>query len=220
MIRNGTMPKYIQFFEVPMKQKLFSVLLALSTLTLAACGGPVNSSESTVTYLPELTANDPADDTVPEDADAPEDTAAPDGITVPEAGPSTTTGVDDVQWEDLDTPELDEDGTYNSKEDVSLYLHLYDHLPDNYITKNEARDLGWSGGSVEVYAPGCAIGGDRFGNREGLLPTADGRTYYECDIDTIGQSSRGAKRIIFSNDGLIYYTKDHYESFTLLYGEE
>ena len=53
-----------------------------------------------------------------------------------------------------------------------------------------------------------------------LLPKADGRTYYECDIDTIGKTSRGAKRIIFSNDGLIYYTEDHYESFTQLYGEE
>lgn len=105
-------------------------------------------------------------------------------------------------------------------EDVSLYLHTYDHLPDNYITKQEARDLGWTGGSVERYAPGCAIGGDRFGNREGLLPSEKGRTYYECDIDTIGETSRGAKRIIFSSDGLIYYTEDHYESFTLLYGEE
>ena len=144
----------------------------------------------------------------------------PEDAAAPEDDPGTTAGTEDVQWEDPAAPELDEDGTYNSKEDVSLYLHLYDHLPSNYITKNEARDLGWTGGSVEVYAPGCAIGGDRFGNREGLLPKAEGRTYYECDIDTIGQSSRGAKRIIFSNDGLAYYTEDHYESFTQLYGEE
>ena len=67
---------------------------------------------------------------------------------------------------------------------------------------------------------GRAIGGDKFGNREGLLPKADGRQYYECDIDTNVQSSRGAKRLVFSNDGLIYYTEDHYETFTLLYGEE
>ena len=65
-----------------------------------------------------------------------------------------------------------------------------------------------------------AIGGDKFGNREGLLPKKNGRQYYECDIDTVGKSSRGAKRIVFSDDGLIYYTDDHYESFTLLYGEE
>ena len=73
---------------------------------------------------------------------------------------------------------------------------------------------------MEKYAPGHAIGGDAFGNREGLLPKAEGRIYYECDIDTNGANSQGAKRIVFSNDGLIYYTDDHYESFTLLYGEE
>ena len=197
-----------------MKQKLFSILLTLSALTLAACGGADNISDAVVTYLPELTANDTVDSPSQEDTAVPEDAAAP------EDDPGTAAGTEDVQWEDPAAPELDEDGTYNSKEDVSLYLHLYDHLPSNYITKNEARDLGWSGGSVEVYAPGCAIGGDRFGNREGLLPKAEGRTYYECDIDTIGQSSRGAKRIIFSNDGLVYYTEDHYESFTQLDGEE
>lgn len=115
---------------------------------------------------------------------------------------------------------IDEFGWYYSKEDVSLYIYTYGHLPENFITKDEARDMGWEGGSVETYAPGYAIGGDTFGNREGLLPKEKGRVYYECDIDTNGASGRGAKRIVFSNDGLIYYTDDHYESFTLLYGEE
>lgn len=126
--------------------------------------------------------------------------------------PATTNGVE----EEL----IDKDGYYYSKEDVSLYLVTYGELPDNYITKAEARDLGWSSGSVEDYAPGCAIGGDVFGNYEGLLPKAKGRVYYECDIDTNGYHSRGARRIVFSNDGLIYYTHDHYKSFELLYGEE
>ncbi|MBR0025520.1 MAG: ribonuclease [Clostridia bacterium] len=125
-----------------------------------------------------------------------------------------------VQEPEEEAPAIDEDGWYYSKEDVALYLYTYGRLPDNFITKNEARDLGWEGGSVEKYAPGCAIGGDKFGNREGILPKASGRQYYECDIDTDGRSSRGAKRIVFSNDGLIYYTDDHYENFTLLYGEE
>ena len=115
---------------------------------------------------------------------------------------------------------IDEDGWYYSAEDVALYLYTYGYLPENFITKSEAREYGWSSGSVEKYAPGCAIGGDRFYNREGLLPDAPGREYYECDIDTNGRSSRGAKRIVYSNDGLIYYTEDHYESFTLLYGDE
>ena len=117
-------------------------------------------------------------------------------------------------------PSVTEDGWYNSKDEVALYVHLYGHLPDNYVTKKEAQDMGWTGGSVERYAgEGTAIGGSRFGNYEGLLPDAKGRTFTECDIDTVGETSRGAKRIIFSNDGLIYYTEDHYESFELLYGE-
>lgn len=117
-------------------------------------------------------------------------------------------------------PTLDENGTYTTKEDVALYIHLYGHLPQNFITKKDAEALGWPGGSLEPYAPGKCIGGSHFGNYEGLLPEAPGRSYTECDIDTLGASSRGAKRIVFSNDGLIYYTGDHYETFELLYGGE
>lgn len=115
---------------------------------------------------------------------------------------------------------VDRDGAYFDRDRVALYIHLYGHLPDNFITKDEARKLGWESGPVETYAPGRAIGGDRFGNYEGLLPEKAGRAYTECDIDTRGASSRGAKRIVFSNDGLIYYTADHYETFTLLYGKD
>ena len=117
-------------------------------------------------------------------------------------------------------PALPEDGSYTSREDVALYLYLYGRLPDNFMTKAEAQALGWSGGSLEPYAPGRCIGGGRFGNYEGLLPEKEGRVYTECDIDTLGADSRGAKRIVFSNDGLIYYTADHYQTFELLYGEE
>lgn len=112
---------------------------------------------------------------------------------------------------------LPEDGSYTKVEDVSLYIHLYKKLPDNFITKAEARDLGWQGGGLDDYAEGMCIGGDRFGNYEGLLPSKKGRIYTECDIDTLGKSSRGAKRIVFSNDGLIFYSPDHYESFIQLY---
>lgn len=113
-----------------------------------------------------------------------------------------------------------EDQAYSSKEEVAEYLHLFGHLPPNYITKREAQDLGWvaSRGNLWKVAPGKSIGGDKFGNYEGLLPTAKRRKYFECDIDFDGKF-RNAKRIIFSNDGLIYYTEDHYESFELLYGE-
>lgn len=115
---------------------------------------------------------------------------------------------------------IDEDGIYDTKDEVALYIHTFGCLPGNYITKAEAEKAGWSGGSVEKYCPGKCIGGGRFGNYEGLLPDAEGRVWTECDINTLGAASRGAERIVFSNDGLIYYTPDHYDSFQLLYGEE
>ncbi len=118
------------------------------------------------------------------------------------------------------TKTIDKNGSYTSKDDVALYIHTYGELPKNFITKKEAERLGWDGGSLEPYAPGKSIGGSYFGNYEGKLPKKKGRTYYECDIDTKGKRSRGPKRIVYSTDGLIYYTPDHYESFELLYGEE
>ena len=86
------------------------------------------------------------------------------------------------------------------------------------MTKKEAKKLGWTGGSLEDYARGMCIGGDFFGNYEGLLP--EDKKYHECDIDTLGKKKRGAKRIIYSDDGYIYYTGDHYKSFELLYEPE
>lgn len=154
-------------------------------------------------------------DVPPQEAYIPVDTQAES--TVPaESIPDEPTVTEPEETQAL----LDPDGWYYSAEDVALYLVTYGELPDNFITKNEARELGWEGGSVQKYLEGAAIGGDKFGNREGILPKADGRQYYECDIDTDGENSRGAKRLVYSNDGLIYYTEDHYESFILLYGEE
>jgi len=117
--------------------------------------------------------------------------------------------------------QLAEDGWYTDKEQVALYIHLYGKLPGNFIDKYEAEDLGWEStkGNLHKVAPGMSIGGNKFGNREGLLPKAKGRTYYECDINYEG-GHRGAERIVYSNDGLIYYTEDHYESFELLYTKE
>ena len=115
----------------------------------------------------------------------------------------------------------EETGIYTDKEQVAFYLHLYGRLPSNYISKKEAERLGWDSreGNLDEVAPGKSIGGGRFGNREGLLPEKKGRTYYECDIDYDG-GYRGGKRIVYSNDGLIYYTEDHYNSFELLYTSE
>ena len=172
-----------------------------------------------LTEAPEAPELEPTDEPILPDAEEPEpetvgeepvSTEAPTPTPEPTATPKPTA-----------TPAaIDRDGEYTKKDDVALYLHIYGTLPKNFITKNEARDLGWTGGGLDDYAYGCSIGGDHFGNYEGLLPTKKGRTYRECDIGTMHKSSRGAKRIIYSNDGLIYYTGDHYESFTLLYGEE
>ncbi|MCR5087949.1 MAG: ribonuclease [Oscillospiraceae bacterium] len=112
-----------------------------------------------------------------------------------------------------------EDGSYTTKEDVSRYLQHYGRLPSNFVTKKQAEAAGWTGGGLDKVLPGKCIGGDRFGNYEGLLPDAAGRKWTECDINTLGKNSRGAERLVFSNDGLIYYTGDHYDSFELLYGD-
>ena len=116
---------------------------------------------------------------------------------------------------------VEESGEYTSKDEVAAYLNEFGHLPDNFITKKEAQALGWESkeGNLDEVAPGKSIGGDYFGNYEEVLPDAEGRTYHECDIDYEG-GFRNAKRIVYSDDGLIYYTEDHYETFELLYGEE
>lgn len=117
-----------------------------------------------------------------------------------------------------DEDKIDEEGSYTSKDEVALYLHEYNKLPSNFITKNEAKQLGWDNkkGNLWDVAEGKSIGGDKFGNREGLLPSAQGRQWYECDIDYQG-GFRNEKRIVYSNDGLIYYTGNHYKNFEQLY---
>ena len=159
-----------------MKKQLTAWLLALVMLfSLVGCGADALVQDDS--SLPQQEQQD-AQNAPSEDADTPSD-------------------------DDAAAPQIDEDGTYTTKDDVALYIHTYGHLPSNFITKKDAQALGWPGGSLEPYAPGKCIGGSRFGNYEGLLPEADGRTYTECDIDTLGADSRGAKRIVFSNDGLI-----------------
>ena len=109
---------------------------------------------------------------------------------------------------------VESSGWYSSVEEVSVYLATYGKLPGNYLTKNQAQKLGWdsSRGNLWDVANGKSIGGDRFGNYEGNVPDAAGRRWTECDIDYQG-GYRGSKRIVFSNDGLIYYTKSHYSNF-------
>ena len=113
---------------------------------------------------------------------------------------------------------IDEDGTYTDPYQVAEFIHTYNKLPPNFITKKAASELGWESekGNLWEVTDKMSIGGDKFGNREGLLPKKEDRIYYECDVNYEG-GYRGAERIVFSNDGLIFYTDDHYESFTQLY---
>ncbi|RCS41565.1 ribonuclease [Bremerella cremea] len=107
-------------------------------------------------------------------------------------------------------------GVLDSPEEVAVVQHIVQHgtLPDSFITKREADKLGWnaSQGNLGKVAPGKSIGGDRFYNREGELPEAPGRKYFEADLDYHG-GHRGAERLVYSNDGLIFVTRDHYRSF-------
>lgn len=133
----------------------------------------------------------------------------------------TKDDVEDVEESNKELNSIKEDGFYTNKAEVSLYIYTYGRLPNNYITKKEADNLGWESnkGNLWDVTDKMSIGGDRFGNREKSLPIKEKRTYYECDIDYQG-GYRGAERLVYSNDGLIYYTGDHYETFTLLYGDE
>lgn len=124
---------------------------------------------------------------------------------------------EDLTRDDIEE-KLDEDGIYSNPKEVAEYIHLYSKLPPNFITKKEAMALGWDNekGNLWDVTDKMSIGGDSFGNREGLLPKTEGRKYYECDVNYEG-GYRGPERIVYSNDGLIYYTKDHYKSFEKLY---
>ncbi len=199
--------------KLAIKFRLAALLLAVfMSLTAVGCARGGQKPEETVSLavITDTPAPEPAESAVPTETTTPEPTAAPTETPTPEP---TAEPAPNPENEDL----LDPDGTYTSKEDVALYLHQYGELPQNFMTKKDAKKLGWSGGGLDDYAYGYCIGGDRYGNYEGLLP--DGN-YHECDIDTLHKKKRGAKRIVYSDDGRIYYTDDHYASFTLLYGEE
>lgn len=211
-----------------MTRRITALLLALLlALSLTACGNPaqtMDTIEKTAQTVQQITEvlNDTEEDT--ESAALPASKAqepAEEASEEPaQASDQETAAEETEEAPAAETPAIDEDGVYTTKDDVALYLHTYGHLPSNFITKKEAEKLGWSSGSLEPYAPGKCIGGSHFGNYEGMLPEKDGRSYTECDIDTLGADKRGAKRIVFSNDGSIYYTENHYETFELLYGEE
>lgn len=197
------------------KGRLYLILALCMALLFTGCGGGTADGNVQPSFR-ETEAG--AEERITQDSARTETEESEAEKPTGEDSAETQTDTDTVEpagtEENAVTADIPIEGNYYyDLENVVLYLYLYDELPPNYITKNEAEALGWSGGSVERYQDGAAIGGDRFGNREGLLPTANGRKYIECDIGTLGASSRGAKRLVFSNDGLYFYTDDHYESF-------
>ena len=116
------------------------------------------------------------------------------------------------------TPTPVPEGPIIDPQSIADYLFAHGELPDNFITKKEARALGWdsSRNYVSDVAPGMSIGGDRFGNYEESLPVVKGRQYYEADCWYTG-GRRNAYRIIYSDDGHVWYTEDHYQTFTELF---
>ncbi len=206
-----------------MKRILVLCLALLLIFTLPACGRKNQKpSDPAPSTAPEtVTPSAPPEIQAPEEPQVPSETssenpepseAVPEQIPSedPEAPSENVPSEPTAEEPEASIPVPDEDGWYYDLENVTAYLMAYGRLPSNYITKRDAEDLGWSGGSIQRFKEGAAIGGGRFGNYEGLLP--EGK-YTECDIDTDGASSRGAKRLVFSTDGRYYYTDDHYETF-------
>jgi hypothetical protein len=161
----------------------------------------------------------PVPSPVPTVEPAPAETEEP--VTTPEVTQEPVSTPEATE-EPVSTPEasISEDDIYDTKDEVALYIYTFHHLPSCYMTKKEARKKGWEGGALNRTIKGMCIGGDYFGNYEGLLPET-GEDYYECDIDTMYKKSRGSKRIIYTLSGDVWYTGDHYESYTQLYdGDE
>ncbi len=213
-------------YVIAISQTVKNASQAEGTILGQAPSGGTEADRGVTVYLivttggpEEILPTEPAE-TEPEvsrpvytEPDLPEQTDPPD-MYRPTTGSPTEPS--ETAPDPTDPPQysLDRDGSYTSKEDVALYLHLYGCLPGNFVTKSQAKELyNWKSGSLSQY--GKCIGGDRFYNNEGLLP--GGYTYYECDIDTLYSSKRGSKRLVFTYSGIIYYTDDHYESFVRLY---
>lgn len=179
-----------------------AVWLLMFMLVLSGCGGaPLTTEPESV--APEA-VEQPAETEIESEGEAVEETPAP--LTELEALLAEAESY------------VEEGGRYTAPEEVAAYLHLYSELPENFITKRMATDLGWESnkGNLWDVTDEMSIGGDNFGNREGRLPEQDGRKWYECDVNYDG-GYRGAERLVYSNDGLIFYTDDHYETFIQFY---
>ena len=206
--------------KLTLKTKLICILVMIATIlcTFTGCEEALEYilSEEVVT---EECYNDIDENYVDEDMTEQSETyeTAVETITSETSIPkySETETVTESSVEKLS---VEKDGRYTTPEDVAEYIHTFGTLPSNFITKKEAQKLGWDNkkGNLWDVTDQMSIGGDYFGNYEGLLPEEDGRKYTECDVNYEG-GYRGSERIVFSNDGLIFYTNDHYKTFEQLY---
>jgi hypothetical protein len=135
-------------------------------------------------------------------------------------GPMTQPPIEELPLERRGASEPKEPPAPPSKpltsfEDVGEYLRHNGTLPENFVTKDQAKTLGWSPkkGNLGQVAPGKSIGGDPYQDFEGRLPSAPGRTWREADINYAG-GVRGPDRLVYSSDGLMFKTTDHYTTFT------
>ena len=198
--------------------KKWSLLIWTICLLVSIAGCQAPSRDSAETPAPSLSvpaAANPAPQSQP-------DQAAPTRPSMPgdEAEKPAPTAAPAQATKETASPKVIvyRGQSYSTRDEVAAYINQYHVLPPNYITKSEAQKLGWdsSKGNLWQVSSQKSIGGDRFGNLEGLLPKAAGRQYYECDINYQG-GFRGAERIVYSTDGLIFYTADHYKTFRKLY---
>lgn len=151
---------------------------------------------------------------------------APPATQPADSGPGSPTAIvisGDTATDPVTGATVARDGTYTSQDEVALYIHAFGALPGNYITKTQARKQGWVAGEGNLWdvCPGMSIGGGGFENIEGEVPVDydPDRAWRECDINYEG-GYRGAERLVYSDDGYIFYTGDHYETFTQLFPRE
>lgn len=208
-------------------KKWLAYLSAIMCMVLALCGCGTEIDETVISDSMEIVEDilvdelENMEDEIGDTEDVTDHVAAgskDDALDNSSSGSSGESSEEEQQEPSEDKYTVVEGGSYTTKEEVALYIYTYGELPANFITKSEAQDLGWVNkeGNLQEVAPGMSIGGDRYGNYEQMLP--DGK-YKECDINYHG-GYRGDERLVYSEDGYIYYTDDHYESFTQLYPEE
>jgi len=138
-------------------------------------------------------------------------------VSTPERDTSSSSGIKSSSSQTNILDAVQETGKYTTKDSVAAYIHKFQKLPSNYVNKATGQALyeeytgnTWTKWNFNPWLIlGVMIGGDYFGNDEGLLPTGN---YKECDVD-YHDSSRGTKRLVYTDAGLVYYTANHYESF-------